>query len=68
MSAPASTWERAIFAITGSVRSLSTSWPHSRPQWPWEVYSHMHTSVMMYISGCSIFARCTARCTMPSTA
>ena len=38
----------------------------SMPQWPWEVYSHRHTSVTMKSSGCSAFACRTARCTMPS--
>ena len=46
MSAPASTWERAVLASTSRVLSLSTLWPQRMPQWPWSVYSHMHTSVM----------------------
>ena len=46
MSAPASTWERAVLASTSKVLSLSTSRPQRMPQWPWSVYSHMHTSVM----------------------
>ena len=68
MSAPASTWDRAVFASSPRVLSLSTSWPHKTPQCPWEVYSHMQTSVITYISGCSTFARFTARWTMPSAA
>ena len=46
MSAPASTWERAVLASTSRVLSLSTLWPQRMPQWPWSVYSHMHTSVI----------------------
>ena len=46
MSAPASTWDRAVLASTSRVLSLSTLWPQRMPQWPWSVYSHMHTSVI----------------------
>ena len=46
MSAPARTWLTAILARQSRVLSLSTSWPQRIPQWPWSVYSHMHTSVM----------------------
>ena len=45
MSAPASTWERAVLLRSSRVLSLSTSWPRRAPQWPWSVYSHIHTSV-----------------------
>ena len=51
MSAPARTWERASFASSSRVASFSTSWPQSFPQWPWEVYSHMQTSVMRNRTG-----------------
>lgn len=46
MSAPARAWERAVLASNSRVLSLSTSRPFKMPQCPWEVYSHMHTSVM----------------------
>ena len=47
MSAPASAWMTAVCASSSSVTSLMTQPRSSRmPQWPWEVYSHMHTSVM----------------------
>ena len=45
MSAPARAWERAVFASSSRVASLSTVRPRSAPQWPWLVYSHRHTSV-----------------------
>ena len=47
ISAPAFTWDRAVFESTSNVLSLSTVSPQRMPQWPWLVYSHMHTSVMM---------------------
>ena len=37
MSAPASAWDTATWPRTSRVVSLSTSWPDSKPQWPWEV-------------------------------
>ena len=46
MSAPAWAWDRAVLDSTSRVLSLSTSWPSRMPQWPWSVYSHMHTSVI----------------------
>src|SRR5690242_7918681 len=58
-SAPAAACEIAVFASSSSVTSLSTR-PSSRtmPQWPCEVYSHMHTSVITSRSGCaSLIAR-----------
>ena len=66
-SAPAAACEMAVFASSSSVTSLSTV-PSSRtmPQWPCEVYSHMHTSVITTRSGwASLIAR-TASCTTPS--
>ena len=46
MSAPASTWERAVLESTSRVLSLSTVSPSRMPQCPWEVYSQRQTSVM----------------------
>ena len=47
MSAPAWAWERAVLAryLQGLVvvHRLAV---YRMPQWPWEVYSHMHTSVI----------------------
>ena len=67
-SAPAAAWEIAVLASSSSVMSLST-WPSSRttPQWPCEVYSHRHTSVITTSSGrASLMAR-TASWTTPSS-
>ena len=45
MSTPARAYVSAVFASTSSVRSLSTSPASSMiPQWPWSVYSQLHTS------------------------
>ena len=68
ISAPASTWLRAVLANSSRVLSLFTypsasSWP----QWPWLVYSHRQTSVVMKIS-LWLLISAMARCTMPSEA
>ena len=67
-SAPASASEAAARASSGRVASLSTDEPRRTPQWPWEVYSHRHTSAM--IASSSPAARRSspmAVCTMPSS-
>src|SRR5947207_8720490 len=46
-SAPAFAWEMAVLASSSRLMSLSIC-PSGRttPQWPCDVYSHRHTSVM----------------------
>ena len=34
------------YGLDAVCEALSTLWPQRMPQWPWSVYSHMHTSVM----------------------
>ena len=46
ISAPARAWERAVLGQHLQGGSLSTCSPLRMPQWPWSVYSHMHTSVI----------------------
>src|SRR4051812_8170784 len=66
-SAPASACEIAVLASSSTVMSLST-WPsRTNPQWPWEVYSQRHTSVITVRSGCASFSARTAICTTPSS-
>ncbi len=67
-SAPERACEMAVLASSSSDRSLST-WPSARttPQWPWEVYSHRHTSVMTTRSGWASLSARTASCTTPSS-
>ena len=70
MSAPASAWLMAVLASSDRVGSLCTSpevspW-RTRPQWPWSVYSHRHTSVHTTRFGQRFFSRRTACWTMPS--
>ena len=67
MSAPARACETAVFARSSSVGSLSTSFPLSRPQWPWLVYSQRQTSVTTQSSGNFALTARTARCTIPSS-
>src|SRR6266540_4106340 len=56
-STPARACDRAAFARSGRVASLSTSPSRITPQWPWEVYSSRQTSVTIRISGTSFFRR-----------
>ncbi len=58
MSAPARAWLTAVRASSSSEASLSTV-PSSRrtPQWPWEVYSQRHTSVITSSSGTRLLDR-----------
>src|SRR5438874_451874 len=68
MSAPALACEIAVLASSSRLMSLSTS-PSGRttPQWPCDVYSHRHTSVMTTSSGCASLIARTASCTTPSS-
>ena len=63
MSAPHSAWERATFAKSSRVGSLSTSRPFSWPQWPLLVYWHRQTSPTMTMSGTASRMARMARCT-----
>jgi hypothetical protein len=75
-SAPALAWATASLARRARVASLSTtsSGPgaptlagSSRPQWPWSVYSHMHTSVITTSPGTCSFSARTARGMIPAS-
>ena len=67
MSAPACAQVTAICVRSGSVAPLSTSpWAPTNPQWPWEVYSHRHTSAHTCMSGTASFTARIALWTMPS--
>ena len=68
MSAPARAWETAVRASSSTLESLSTV-PCGviRPQWPWSVYSHRHTSVITSSSGSASLIARVAICTMPSS-
>ena len=67
-SAPASTCETAVRAISSSDASLSTSPSRpTTPQWPCEVYSHRHTSVISSSSGKRGRNARSACCTIPSS-
>ena len=68
MSAPASTWETAVRAISSRVGSLRITPPSTIPQCPWLVYWQRHTSVMTSRSGTVSFTARTACCTIPSSA
>jgi len=68
MSAPASAWERASFARSSRVPSLSTSPSLMMPQWPWSVYSHMQTSVMTASPGTCFFSARMVSWMMPCSA
>ena len=69
MSAPARTCDNAACESRSRVGSFWISPPLcTRPQWPWEVYSHRHTSVMTTSSGKACLSLRTASCTMPSSA
>ena len=67
-SAPASACEIAVFARSSTVMSLST-WPSGRttPQWPCDVYSQRHTSVMTTSSGSASLIARVASWTTPSS-
>ena len=67
MSAPASACVTAILREQLEGRVVDDlARPASTPQWPWSVYSHRHTSVMITRSGNSSLMARTACCTMPS--
>ena len=67
-SAPASACETAVRASSSSVWSLSTT-PSARstPQWPCDVYSHRHRSVMTSRSGCAALIARVASWITPSS-
>lgn len=66
MWAPASAWLTASFASSLRVSSFMTlPSASSLPQWPWLVYSHIQTSVMMYICGACARMMRQASCTTP---
>ena len=66
-SAPASACEIAVRASSSTVMSLSTSPSRTNPQWPCDVYSQRHTSVITTRSGWASLSARTAICTMPSS-
>src|SRR5439155_16953994 len=72
MSAPARACDTAVAASHLRVSSLST-YPSTSPstifpQWPWLVYSQLHTSVITRSCGVSCLMARRARCTLPSSA
>ena len=68
MCAPARACDSAIFASSSRVGSFCTSPDSTTPQWPCEVYSQRHTSVMTSRSRHSERIARTALCTIPSSA
>ena len=66
-SAPAFTRLTDIFAKSGSVSSFKISPSHTRPQCPWDVYSHRHTSAITRSSGIRFLMWRIARCVTPSS-
>ena len=67
-SAPARACDTAVFASHPSVMSLSTSLFTTYPQWPWLVYSQLHTSVTTSRPGTPALIPRIARWTIPLSA
>ena len=69
MSAPALAWATAVRASSARVGSFLTSPSgETRPQWPWEVYSHRQVSATTTSSGQRSLMRRMACWTMPFSA